>query len=459
MTPAVPESTPPRRVRPVAAEWFFAAAFSAIGLWIYFHTPIRWDDPEVLLYRNLGLAFFEGFAIMIPLTYGEALLRGVPAGERRTWRWLAGAVAGAVALSLYLSFDAPQSTPLNRLLECVALGALLTAAALTLFLPVAGLVRLRHVAHAIGESLGLWAPWLSYHVFVGYCLSATRLAAPLVWDPVLLRMDLSLGFNASRTAHAWAEAVPWIHRVSVIAYGLLGPMIAGVIAWLQIAGARAQARRALLASFLVGVLGLGCYQLVPAVGPIYAFPSLYRGGDTPALRAEAAAASEPAPTGPDRIAGPAPILRNAMPSLHAAFTLVTLAAAWNWRRRFFWQCLPIGILQILTTLLLGYHYVVDLLAAVPLAALCWWGADAAVRATPRAAEPALPGAAPGRSGWMTRLAWFAFSLVASVGGLFAWARLAPLPPGVAWVLAAIVAVAPLAGRKPDFAGVGSSGCG
>lgn len=442
MTPAVPESPPPQRVRPVAAEWFFAAAFGATGLWIYFHTPIQWDDPEVLLYRNLGLAFFEGFAIMIPLTFGVSLLRGAPAGERRTWMRLAVAVAAAVALALWLSFDAPQSTPLNRLLECMALGAMLTAGALTLFLPVAGLVRPRHVAHAIWESLGLWAPWLSYHVFVGYCLSATRLATPRVWDPVLLRMDLSLGFNASRIAHAWAEAVPWIHQASVIAYGLLGPLIAGVIAWLQITGARAQARRALLASFLVGVLGLGCYQLVPAVGPIYAFPSLYRSDDTPALRAETAAASEAALTGADRMAGPAPILRNAMPSLHAAFTLVTLAAAWHRRRRFFWWCLPVGVLQFLTTLLLGYHYIVDLLAAVPLAVLCWWIADAAIRGTPRAGEDQLPGFTISGAARANRAAWLGLSLVASVAGLFAWARLAPLSPWLAWPLAALVVVAP-----------------
>jgi hypothetical protein len=424
------------------AEWLFAAAFGAIGSWVYFHTPIRWEAPEVTLYRNLALTFLSGFIIMIALAYGDSLLRGVPAAGRRTWTRLAGVIAVGITLGLFVLVKAPRAIALNRLVESAALGTSLTVLALTLFLPVAGLVPPRQVAVAIGEGLRLWMPYLVYHVFAGYCLAATRLATPQVWDPVLLRMDVSLGFNPSQVVHAWSETVPGLHEFCVIAYGLLGLMIAGVIARLQIARAWAHARRALLASFLVGVLGLGCYQLVPAVGPIYAFPADYRDRDFAVPPTGPAATLASALTGPDRVPGPAAITRNVVPSLHVAFTLVALAAAWSWRRRFFWWCLPLGTLQIATTLLRGVHYVVDLLSAVPLAVFCWWVADAAVRATPLAAEPPLPALTMTVRERAVRAGWLGLAFLASVGGLLTWGALAPLSPWLAWPLAMLVAPAP-----------------
>lgn len=402
-------------------------------MWIYLRTPIQWTPFDVAFYRALALAFLAGFIVMIAVAYGESLLRNVPAAERRRWTCIASAVALLSMLSLFFLIDS-RALAHNRLFEAAALSTTLVALGLTIFLPVAGLVRPRDVASALAQGLSLWAPFLVYHAFVGFCLTATQLATPLVWDPVLLRMDLSLGFNASQIAHAWHYHAPWIRQFSYIGYALLGLMIALVIARLQIARAWAHARRALLASFLVGVLGLGCYQLVPAIGPIYAFPALYRDLDARFHRFEAGIALEEALTGPDRVRAAPRRLRNAMPSLHTAWALVSLASAWHWRRRFFWWCLPLGFLQIATTLTLGYHYLVDLLAAVPFAVFCWWLADCAIRLTPRRAHEPLPPTMPSR--------WLPFSLLVSVGTLLAWAALAPLSPWIAWPLAILVVVAP-----------------
>ena len=411
-----------------------AVAFGAFGVWVYSYTPIKWVSAEVMVYRNLAMAFVAGSFAMIALTFGEALLRGVSAAERRAWTRYAVISAAAIALGCFLLVPAPQSGLINRLLESATLGASLTALALTLFLPVAALVTLRQVGSAMRDGFQLWTPYLIYFVFSSYCLAATRLASPLVQDPVLLRMDLSLGFNPSQFVHAWHHQWLWIRPVSLTAYALLGLLIALVVARLQIAQAWTHARRALLASFLVGVLGLGCYHLVPAVGPVYAFPALYRALDSPERQAEAAATHESVLTGPDQIAGPPRLFRNAMPSLHATFTFVSLAAAWHWRRRFFWACLPLGFLQIATTLTLGYHYLVDLLAAVPFAVFCWWIADRAIRLTPRAGDDPLPATVPSR--------WLPLYLLVSVGALLVWAALAPLSPWLAWPLAALIVVAP-----------------
>lgn len=422
-----------RSLRRLPAEWFFAAAFAAVGVWVYLRTPIQWTPFDVAFYRALALAFGSGFVVMIAVAYGASLLRNVSAPDRSTCTWTAGALALLATLALYLLIHT-RGPAHNRLLEAAAFSSTLVALGLTIFLPVAGLVRPHHVARALTQALSLWGPILVYHVFAGFCLTANQLATPFVWDPVLLRMDLSLGFNASQIAHAWHYHAPWIRQFSYIGYALLGLMIALVIARLQIARAWAHARRALLASFLVGVLGLGCYQLVPAIGPIYAFPALYRDLDERFHRFEAGIALEEALTGPDRVRAAPRRLRNAMPSLHTAWALVSLASAWHWRRRFFWWCLPLGILQIATTLTLGYHYLVDLLAAVPLAVFCWWIADRAIRLTPRPTDEPLP-VAP-------RVRWRSLSLFASVGALLAWAALAPLSPWLAWPLATLVVAVP-----------------
>lgn len=433
MSIPVTDAARPGSFRRLPAEWFFAAVFAAVGVWIYLRTPIQWTPFDVAFYRALALAFVSGFIVMIAVAYGESLLRHIPVGERRRWTWIAGAPALLATLALFFLVDS-RGPAHNRLLEAAALGTTLVALGLTIFLPVAALVRPRDVAGALTQGLSLWAPFLVYHAFVGFCLTALQLATPLVWDPVLLRMDLSLGFNASQIAHAWHYHAPWIRQFSYIGYALLGLMIALVIARLQIARAWPHARRALLASFLVGVLGLGCYRLVPVIGPIYAFPALYRDLDSRFHRFEAGIALEEALTGPDRVRAAPHRLRNAMPSLHTAWALVSLASAWHWRRRFFWWCLPLGVLQIVTTLTLGYHYLVDLFAAVPLAVFCWWLADRSIRLTPRPTDEPLPATVSSR--------WLPFSLLVSVGALLAWAALAPLPAWMAWPLAALVVIAP-----------------
>ncbi len=429
----VTEAARPRTFQRLPAEWFFAAAFAVVGVWVYHRTPTNWTPFDVAFYRALALAFGSGFVVMIAVAHGASLLRNVPAPDRRTCTWTAGALALLATFALFLLIHTSGPAH-NRVLEAAALSTTFVALGLTIFLPVAGLVQPRDVARALTQALSLWAPFLAYHVFAGFCLTANRLATPFVWDPVLLRMDLSLGFNASQIAHAWHYHAPWIRQFSYIGYALLGLMIALVIARLQIARAWAHARRALLASFLVGVLGLGCYQLAPAIGPLYAFPALYRDLDAPVHRVEAGIALEEALTGPDRVRLAPRQLRNAMPSLHTAWALVSLASAWHWRRRFFWWCLPLGFLQIATTLTLGYHYVVDLLAAVPFAVLCWWIADRAIRLTPPAADEPLPATVPNR--------WLPLSLLVSTGTLLVWAALAPLSPWLAWPLALLVVVAP-----------------
>ncbi len=425
---------PTRRFRCPPAEWIVGLAFVAFGLWAYLQTPVSWVKAGVILHRHLAQAFTASSHLMMTLAYSVTLLRYVPEAERRTWTRNAAFLASAIALACVLLVPTPQATQLGRLLESSMLGMVLTALTLTLFLPVAGLVSLRRVVGTIAETLLLWGPYLIYFAFCGFALAALPVRTLEVKDPTLMRMDLSLGFSASQIAYSWRYDAPWVYDFSSVAYRLLGLLVALVIARLHIARAWAHARRALFVSFLVGVTGLTCYRIVPAIGPIFAYTPLHHNLNTPERQAKAEAIRTAVLEGPDEITVPRRFYRNAMPSLHTAFSLVALTAAWKWRRRFFWACLPLGFLQIATTLTLAYHYAVDIIAAVPLSVFCWWLADRGIRLTPRPNEEPLPAAASSR--------WLPICLLVSVGTLLAWAALAPIPPWIAWPLATLAVVAP-----------------
>ena len=425
---------PTRRFRCPPAEWIVGLAFVAFGLWAYLQTPVSWVKAGVILHRHLAQAFTASSHLMMMLAYSVTLLRYVPEAERRTWTRNAAFLASAIALACVLLVPTPQATQLGRLLESSMLGMVLTALTLTLFLPVAGLVSLRRVVGTIAETLLLWGPYLIYFAFCGFALAALPVRTLEVKDPTLMRMDLSLGFSASQIAYSWRYDAPWVYDFSSVAYRLLGLLVALVIARLHIARAWAHARRALFVSFLVGVTGLTCYRIVPAIGPIFAYTPLHHNLNTPERQAKAEAIRTAVLEGPGEMTVSRRYYRNAMPSLHTAFSLVALTAAWKWRRRFFWACLPLGFLQIATTLTLAYHYAVDIIAAVPLSVFCWWLADRGIRVTPRPNEEPLPAAASSR--------WLPICLLVSVGTLLAWAALAPIPPWIAWPLATLAVVAP-----------------
>jgi membrane-associated phospholipid phosphatase len=85
---------------------------------------------------------------------------------------------------------------------------------------------------------------------------------------------------------------------------------------------------------------------------------------------------------------------DAFPSGHTMVTLATLACARRRRPAVYHALLPVGSLLIAATVLLTYHYLVDVLAAVPLTALSWWlarltsGPLPAVGPEPEAPAPA-----------------------------------------------------------------------
>ena len=418
-------------------EWCLAALLLAAALYVRLVVRPPAAPLSFELYFQLASAFTAGIAASLLFVLGERLLAALAPEPHARIRWIWRLATAALAVAIFLTIRPPRASLLTRLLESTALSLACSVAVLALFLPVSGLLRPRDLVRAVTAVLGRWLPLVAYLAAVGPLMSATLMRTPLVLDPVLLRMDLSLGFSPSETIFAWEYDLAWVRVVSTWGYPLLGLFLVAVVATLHLAGAAAQCRRCLLALTLVATGGLVCYHLAPAIGPLHAFPTLFeQPATTPALAARASGIRLAIVAGPDRIAGSLSHPRNVMPSLHTAFTLVALAAAWSWRRRCFWLCLPVGLIQIFTALTLCVHYAVDIIAAVPFAVACWALADWLVRRSPLPSDDRLP--PPAASGPHALVV----SLAVALATLLLWAKVAPLPPAVAWPLVALLAALP-----------------
>lgn len=131
-----------------------------------------------------------------------------------------------------------------------------------------------------------------------------------------------------------------------------------------------------LAMSILFTLNFVLYALVPAVGPRFYLASLF---DQPLRGAYVAPYLE------SLMRTPA-FLRDCFPSGHTAATVLGLGFSWRYARRVFWLMLPVGMGLIGATVAGRFHYGVDCLCAIPLAAVCAAIAAAAVRAA-RAPEP------------------------------------------------------------------------
>jgi len=205
-------------------------------------------------------------------------------------------------------------------------------------------------------------------------------STPYTVDPALLRIDLALFGDATYAAGRLLLRHPALRWAAVYSYVAL-PLVGAAVYSLALIGRSGRVRPATLLCLwgVAGALGALCYPLAPAVGPAWVFPGWP--WHLPPLNL-------------DRTLGPPDMPRNAMPSLHAAWALLV---CWGAREapRWVWALLlPWVVLMLLATVGIGGHYVIDLVAALPLAAASAWitsristglpGSSRAFRATPDA---------------------------------------------------------------------------
>jgi hypothetical protein len=190
-----------------------------------------------------------------------------------------------------------------------------------------------------------------------------------VYDVLVLNFDRVLfgGHAPSFVIGRWLAAHRWLAACATFAYWAPQPLNALV----YLAERRRRAPRDLIATlFLAGIAGYAFYPFFPVLGPGQIFPGFPNGaGDLEAARAAV-------------VAFPTSVPRNCMPSLHLTDALIVAFHAWRLGARR-WRVVGVVdvALTVLATLGFGYHYVADLLAAVPFT----YGVLAAARRDARAA--------------------------------------------------------------------------
>lgn len=203
----------------------------------------------------------------------------------------------------------------------------------------------------------------------------------LLHDPALLHIDLAV--------HGWLRSVPVEARglfplvTSPLPFALLENayemlFVELFVVIFALAERPADLVRFLRAVFLCYFVGLLVFFVYPVVGPCIAAPETfapaYEGTRTHALMQSMA--SEFAAVGRKTgVNGFAYFV--ALPSLHVALA-VLFQTALRGSRAQFWTFLPINVLLAASTVLLGYHYLLDVPAGIAVALL----ARRAVRAAP-----------------------------------------------------------------------------
>jgi len=243
-------------------------------------------------------------------------------------------------------------------------------------------------ALALGENRNGWRYWarelLPVPVIPYIFLSLGRLIPvvnPATLDAALIELDRHL-LGAELQGALYAIALPWwLADCLTLAYStfFFQPIVLAIALAARRDPFLPRVTTAIVFAFLLSYTG---YFVVPAYGP------------------RATVARERYATLPDGFVG-APLRdlldhwektkTDAFPSGH---TMVTLAVLFCARRRLAWlydTLLPIGALLIAATILLTYHYLVDVVAAVPLTAVALVAA-----ARIHGPVPAAPRAAPAR---------------------------------------------------------------
>jgi membrane-associated phospholipid phosphatase len=191
---------------------------------------------------------------------------------------------------------------------------------------------------------------------LGYML---HLINPHDADPTLIRIDrLLFGTDPS----LWMERfiTPFLNDLMHLAYFSFYflPLVLGIVLWMG--GKKEAFHRLVMASTSAFYLCFVGYLLVPAVGPRYTLAHLYRvplegTPITDFIRGFVATAEN--------------LQWDCFPSGHTAVALVVLWYALREERKVFYPLLPISILLLISTVYCRYHYVIDVLAGMVVAAL------------------------------------------------------------------------------------------
>ena len=155
----------------------------------------------------------------------------------------------------------------------------------------------------------------------------------------------------------WLERFhhPWLTEILFISYSLFffWQVALGTLLFLK---KRQDFHAYVLLVVAFYLLSYVMYLMVPAIGPRFDLLSQYQYPLTGVFLAKHIEASFI----------DIPMVRDCFPSGHTGLTLLTLYQAWrSGMKKFFFIMLPFGVLLIFSTVYCRFHYVVDLLCALP----------------------------------------------------------------------------------------------
>jgi membrane-associated phospholipid phosphatase len=209
---------------------------------------------------------------------------------------------------------------------------------------------------------------------------AARSHAPLA-DATLARLDSVMGISTLQLMH-WCEAVPHLSTILAICYSLLTLLMAAALLVPPLSGERLPAERFVLSIVVAALLTFAIFIFLPAVGPwtMQGFPPLRE-------QAEAEAQLRLLKSSPSVGLNLSNYAIVAFPSFHAI--LAILAAAALWGRKYL--RIPAAILAVavcISTVTTGWHYIVDVMGGIAVAAIAWVVAARVLREEPFTAEDA-----------------------------------------------------------------------
>lgn len=212
------------------------------------------------------------------------------------------------------------------------------------------------------KAYAMFAPAASLVFFVfsaQRALSLANLLYPKTFDLYLYAFDGSFGFQPSFLAGR-AMAASFVLRIAcLLTYVSLPFVMALVYALCMPKGTERPSWDLITLFLLAGISGWALYNMVPATGPAYVFGADFPWHSLP-YRSLPRLLLERIPVNPD-------IPRNAIPSLHMAWVILLC-----WNAKGLSRALRIFLavyltLTVVSTLGIGEHYFVDLIAGLPFA--------------------------------------------------------------------------------------------
>jgi len=333
-------STEPRSRRWWASQAWQTAGWGVLGLASSTVDAARGSPGWLALVHPIEATSL--FAAMVFLVVSTPRLREL-------LLFLAGAVGFAFAHRAWLRLFSFRGVPFEQsALVAAGLGSLLALAA-------------RAAASERGSEPRAWFHLAvilpAFGMAMGLGLDLTVPLHGWARDPIVLGLDAGFG-QPSFAVGRLADRHPALLTLLSLVYLFL-PVVMAAMLVLEKRRSVARQRGLLRPILLAAVVGYALYQLYPVVGPGPLFGARF-------------------PNGPSSLAGPPQRLvevtaiadpRNCMPSLHVAWALLVY-----WHARTLGRPARAGgafwlASTIFATLAMGQHYFVDLVVAVPFAAL------------------------------------------------------------------------------------------